>query len=120
MPAAPRATWRLPSCTHLCVLTCGRSATPRVVARSAMWARLRSTTSRGRSRAGVSRSPWAGDFLAIEPAVVDLDLPDVHDAARPAHERGSEPAGESDDQGAQRRGAEPRDAEPRHQPGHDL
>src|SRR5206468_12077006 len=54
--------------------------------------------------------------LAIEPAVVDLDLPDVHDAARAADERGGEPAGEADDERSQDGGAEPRDAEPPHQP----
>src|SRR5690348_3335808 len=57
-PRAPCFSWSRPSSTHLCVLAWGRSRTPRVWARSAMCARLRSTTSRWSSSAGVSRSPY--------------------------------------------------------------
>src|SRR3989454_2175313 len=55
-PRAPCASWRRPSSTHLWVLACGRSATPSCRARAAMYATLRSTTSRCSSSAGVSTS----------------------------------------------------------------
>src|SRR6266513_273258 len=55
-PRAPCSSCRRPSSTHLCVLACGRSATPSCRARAAICATLRSTTSRCSRSAGVSRS----------------------------------------------------------------
>src|SRR6266705_978683 len=75
-PRAPCFSWRRPSSTHLCVLACGRRWTPSFRARSAMCARLRSTTSRWRSSAGVSRpyiSPLPSPILLAND--VELGLP---------------------------------------------
>src|SRR3989442_3713019 len=55
-PRAPCSSCSRPSSTHLCVLACGRNATPSCRARAAICATLRSTTSRCSSSAGVSTS----------------------------------------------------------------
>src|SRR2546425_11825525 len=75
-PRAPYASWRRPSSTHLWVLACGRRATPSRRARSAMARRFRSTTSRCKSSAGVSRS-YISPLLLPLPSARDVkgDLP---------------------------------------------
>ena len=60
-PTAPARTWRRLSCGLLWVLTCGRTATPRPRAWSAILSMLRSTAARSSSSAGVT------DVLAVAP-----------------------------------------------------
>src|SRR6266704_2484403 len=132
-PSAPCRACSRASSTHLCVLAWGRSRTPSRRARSAIRVTLRSTTSRWSSSAGVStsvtfieeglssaiRRPRRRRAPSVEATPPHFDLAIPLDAARAAHERRGEPAGEADDDGAEDGGAQPGDVEPREHPCHE-
>src|SRR5438445_9158552 len=113
IPCAPRASWRRPSSRHLCVLMCGRSETPSLLARPAMVLRFRSITSRYSNSAGVSTS-------SIDATAANLHPFHPLDASRAADERRRSPACQAHDDGADRSREQARDVKSRNERGHEC
>src|SRR5690348_5820276 len=63
MPTAPAASWRRAISADLCVLTCGRTTSPRRAAVPAIALRLASSTSVSTTTAGVTTAPGSCESL---------------------------------------------------------